>query len=322
MAADIIPFESNAALPAFLQQDSSSNLVDVGGVRFPVVSIKGKVFTLNKGGEKILIMKPGEDEPAGSIEVVIVDYAPHGNTSARIYYPTGYEEGSAEKPECYSNDGIAPAADATNAQCHKCAVCPQNVKGSKPSAQNPEAKACSSAKRLAIATPDNLDDPMLIRAPGDSIVPFLDYLKVLKNRGVPNTYGVVTKIGFDYTVAHGRLTFKPIGFVNAAQYGQAAEVAKSDVVQAILGHGDAPAAPALPKPKADPEDAPVKPRADVKVEAPAEKPAAKPAPKPAAAAKPAAAKPAPKPAPAPEPEATTDIEPGLSAALDDLDFDD
>jgi hypothetical protein len=302
MAADIIPFESNAALPAFMQQAAPGNLAEVGGVRFPVVSIKGKVFTLNKGGEKTLIKKPGEDEPAGSIEVVIIDYSPHGNTSARIFYAKGYEEGNTEKPDCYSNDGVAPAADAVAPQNNKCALCPRNVKGSKPTANNPEGKACSSSKRLAIATADNLDEPMLLRAPGDSVVPFLDYLKVIKERGVPNTYGVVTKIGFDYTVAHPKLTFKPIGFVNAAQYAEAGTVAATDVIQSILGNESVEARPQLakPAPAAADDDTPIPPKADVKVEAePAPAPTKpKPAPKPAP-------KPVEKPAPAPVPETTT-----------------
>lgn len=319
MAADIIPFESNAALPAFLQQDASSNLADFGGGGFSIISIKGKVFTLNKNGEKILIKKPGEDEPAGSIEVVVLDISPRGNKSARIFYSAGYEEGNAEKPDCYSNDGEVPAGDAKAPQASKCAVCPKNVKGSAATAQNPERKACSSTKRLAVATSDALDDPMLLRVPGDSIVPLSEFINVIKNRGVPNSYGVVTKIGFDYTVAHPKLTFKPVGFVNAAQYAAAGDVAKSDVVQAILGH-DATGAPALPKPAvSDDDDKPIDPKADVKVAAEEKQAPAKPAkPAPAKPAKPEA----PKPTPAPEPKVETTIDAGLSAALDDLDFDD
>lgn len=314
MSTKLIPFESNSALPAFLQSAEPGNLAAfASGGGFDTLSIKGKVFHLNKNGEKILLTKPeSEDgEPASSIEVVIIDIGPRGKLSSRIFYAEKYVEGSVEQPDCSSNDGVTPDADVKSPQAKKCAVCPNNVKGSGATQSNPQGKACSSSKRLSIATPDNLSEPMLLRVPGASIVPLGDFLTVLKNRGVPNSYGVVTKIGFDYTVAHPALTFKPVGFVNAAQYAEAAEVASSELSQRIIGiepAGVSVPAIAAPAEEVEPE-----------VEAPA--PAAKPAPKPAA--KPAAAKPAAKPAPKPEPvDEVSNVEDGMSASLDDLDFDD
>ena len=316
--SNIVPFEQSAGLPAFMKaaEGNLANLVGSGG--FPVVSIKGKVFTLLKDGAKSLITKPdAPDEPASAIEVVILAVGPNSTKSARIFYAKGYEEGSTEKPDCYSDSGEAPAADAVSPQCNKCAICKHNVKGSKPTAQNPEGKACASAKRLAIATPDNLDEPMLLRAPGASIVPLSDYLKVLKTRGVPNTYGVVTRIGFNYTVAHPELTFKPVGFVTEAQYMKASEVAQQEVIASITGASTPTIA----------EDAVVT-AVEPKVETPAPAPAA-----PAKKAKtkilmegedetPAPAK-AAKPAPVvDETPKTMDVDEGLSATLDDLDFDD
>lgn len=317
----LVAFDSPAGLPAFLQADAGQgNLaVLVGSGGYPVISIKGKVFTLTEDGEKTLITKPdAPDEPAASLEVVILDIGPRGRESARIYYHAGYEEGSTEKPDCYSDDGIAPAADARGPQSNKCATCAMNVKGSGATANNPQGKACSSAKRMAIATPDNLGKPILLRVPGASIVPLSEHLTVLKNRGVPNSFGVVTKIGFDYSVAYPALTFKPVAFVTAEQYAEAMEVSKLEIVNNIIGASPAKA-PAIPAPVEEAPAAPAKakaaepakPKTVIKVEGDDEPatPAEKPAPK----------KAAPKPAPEP---VTMPTDEGLDAALDDLDFDD
>lgn len=307
MANNLVAFDSTSALPAFLQADTTGNLAAfTSGAGFDTISIKGKVFHLNKNGEKILVTKPDSDgEPAAAIEVVVLDISPRGKLSARTFYAGTYVEGSVEQPDCSSNDGMSPDAGVKSPQANKCALCPHNVKGSGATATNPMGKACSSSKRLAVATPDKLDEPMLLRVPGDSIVALGDHLTVLKNRGVPNSYGVITKIGFDYTVAHPKLTFKPVAFVSAQQYAEAGEVSKGELVQQIIGVTAASLFEGEPEAE----------------EAPAPKPAA---PKPAApkpAAKPAAAKPAPAPKPEPVQE-VSNVDEGLSASLDDLDFDD
>lgn len=75
---------------------------------------------------------------------------------------------------------MSPAADAANPQSNKCALCPKNVKGIQGHDAEPEKEGLRQCQTLAVATLINLDDPMLIRAPGTSIVPLLDYLKELK----------------------------------------------------------------------------------------------------------------------------------------------
>jgi len=323
--SNLIPFESKAGLPAFLQADAEvgGNLAAFSsGPGYPVISIKGKVFHIKRGDEQALICKPGEDEPAASIEVVILGIGPNGKESAKTFYPEGYTEGSTAKPTCHSDDGITPNADAQEPQAKKCALCPHNAKGSKPTATNPQGKACSSAKRLAVATADAIDDPMLLRVPGASIVPLSDFLSLIKGRGVPNSFGVVTKIGFDYSVAHPALTFKPVGFVDAGTYAAAKEVSTGSIVAAITG---ASTVQALPAPEAVEEAPKPAPKA-------AAKPAAKAAPKPAPADDddlPTTPKAtvkvegtAPKAAPKPEPAVVEATDAGLDAALDDLDFDD
>ena len=86
--ANIVPFES-AKLPAALaSMFAVERLGSVPGSSFPTISIKGKVFHKVQGGERELITKPGEDEPASSIEVVIVNRNPKALTPNRLATPT------------------------------------------------------------------------------------------------------------------------------------------------------------------------------------------------------------------------------------------
>lgn len=317
MSLALIPFDA-AKLPAHIKAGAVANpfaaAVSAGG--FPAVSIKGKVFHIIRGDERTLVTKPdADDEPAASLELVILGSNPH---KSKVFYATGYEEGSAAKPDCYSNDGQGPAADAQTPQAKKCALCPHNAWGSRVSESGKQGKACADSMRLAVAPAGLLNDPMLLRVPAASLRTLGEYGAMLAKRGVA-PHQVVTKIGFDYTVAHPALTFKAVGFVTDAMVAEIMETQQSDVVAQITGTAAAPlaedneafeqAAPAEPAPakpakakkSASPEAA--EPVVEVKVEA--------------AAPAPAPAEPAPKKA---EPAVATVQE--LAAALDDIDFDD
>ena len=280
MSTQITPFTA-ASVPAFVKA-AQGNLGEVSfGVGYKVVSIKGKVFTLKDGEDKTLIVKPGTDEPAASLEVVILDVGPSLDMrhNERVFYIKEFEEGSVAKPDCYSDDGVTPGADAQAPQAKSCAVCPHNAKGS---GKTGVGKACASSKRLAIATPDNLGEPMLIRVPGASLMPFNDYLKWMKDSNIADTAHVVTKIGFDYTVAHPALTFKALGWAPS----DPTEAKATDEVAYITGKKKV-AAPAAEASKVFEEEAPsfVKGQAAAKEEAPKTKeeaPKTKAAPKPAA----------------------------------------
>lgn len=320
--SNIVPFDS-PKLPSYLaKKEPGGNLAAIAAASsgFPVISIKGKVFHIKRGDEKTLITKPGaDDEPAANIEVVILGIGPEGGNYAKQFYVTGFTEGSDAKPDCYSNDGIAPAPDAQAPQASKCATCKHNVFGSRITDSGGKGKACADSKRLAVAQPGALGDPMLIRVPAASLKGLREFAKALANRGVCESQAVVTKIGFDYTVAHPQLTFKPVGFLDEATYAEAMEASQTELVQTILGittpvaaedefespkpkaepKAEKPAASAKPKaekPKAD--DLPVEKKAAVKVEGDDEAPAK------------------------PKAKVVEAVSDDLDAALDDLDFDD
>lgn len=331
---NIVPFDS-PTLPAILARRPTvrSNKLFSGSAStgFPVISIKGKVFHSVRGGDRTLITKPGEDDPAASIEVVIIDVNEH---KSKVYYTGGFIEGENAKPTCYSNNGVGPEADAAEPQSKKCSTCTHNQWGSRISDSGAKGKACSDSRRLAIATPDTPADPMLMRVPAGSMKAMEEYGKILAARGV-EPHEVITRIGFDYSVAHPALTFKPIGFISDAE--QLAEIKRqmlTEVVGQIIGVKVIPPSDAVP-PEADPEPAKAAAPAPV-AQAPAPAPAPAPAaPRPARVAPAdavekavAAAAPTKKvnvtveAAPAMPTQDTSALESQIGSMIDGMDFDD
>jgi hypothetical protein len=317
MATNILPFEGKT-LPAYLKNvDKTAPLNDdlvSSGAGFPVISIKGKTFAIVRGGEREILPNPKDpDSPATSIDVVILKA---NKGMAKIYYPKRYEEGDDSKPVCYSNDGITPALDVEEQQSPKCATCKRNVWGARITDQGKKAKECQDGKRLAVTTPDQLNEPYLIRVPPASLSNLTEYAQFLAKRGVKYNM-VVTKITFDADVATPKLMFKAIGLLDETGYGQVQEALKLDVVDKIVG---APVDASFEQPSqttaatatATPTLAPVKAKAAAEQ---AIKAAQATTPAPAATAKFAAA-----PVAAAAPEQIE--EPEVEVNLDNLSFDD
>lgn len=240
--SNIVTIES-AKLPSFLKEVNVAKLAselsaNVGGGGFPVMSIKGKVFSLVKSGERETLMNPNDpDEVATSINVVILK----ANAGlSKVWYAKNFVEGSDAKPDCFSHDGVAPDPSVENPQAKKCAICPKNQWGSKVSEEGKKLKACQDSRRLAIANPDELDNPILLRAPAATLKPLAEYGESLAKRGVPYN-AVVTKIGFDRDAASPKLTFKAVSFVSEAQFAKIQDTVAGEVVESILGKpGEAP----------------------------------------------------------------------------------
>jgi hypothetical protein len=308
---NIIPFDGSKNLPAFLKQVDiaalNSDLTSHAGGGFPVISIKGKVFAVVRDGEREVLMNPLDPESAATSLDVVLLKANKG--TSKVFYLKGYDKDTSEgqKPDCYSGDGIEPAADAQNKQAKKCATCPHNQWGSRISEKGAtKGKACSDTVRMAVAAAGQLNDPMLLRVPPASIKALGEYGQSLAKRGVGYNM-VVTKVSFDIQAESPKLTFKPIGFLDDAGFAEVQAMVGSDLVTNILGANPAPVEAAAPA-----EEAPAKAVAKPKP-APAAEEEAEEAPAPKAEAKPkAAAK--PKSAPVMEDEVDFD--------LDGINFDD
>lgn len=233
MSKAIVSFES-AKVPAHLQEMFGSVASDLSagvGSGFPILSIKGKVWKVVRGKDGGEIITNEDGDPRSSIEVVIIKANPN---LSKVFYAKGYVEGSDAKPDCYSNDGIAPGADAIDPQAKKCAICPKNQWGSKITESGGKAKACSDSRRVAIAPLGQLNDPMLLRVPPASLKPLAEYGQMFAKKGVPYQ-AVATKMSFAADAASPTLAFKYIEFLTPEQIAQVKEVMDSDVVAQIVG---------------------------------------------------------------------------------------
>lgn len=312
---NIIPFDSGSNLPAFLKKVDvaalNSDLTAHAGGGFPVISIKGKVFAVVRDGEREIQMNPKDpDSAATSLNVVLLKA---NKGTSKVFYIKGYDKDTSEgqKPDCYSNDGVEPAADAQNKQAKKCATCPHNQWGSRVSEKGAtKGKACADAVRMAVAPAGQINDAMLLRVPPASIKALGEYGQMLAKRGVGYNM-VVTKVGFDLQAESPKLTFSAVGLLDDDGFAEVQEIAASDVVANILGAsvvaGIAADAPAV-------EEAAEEAEAPAPVAKPTAKPVVEEEEAPAPVAKPkAAAKPAPKPAP---------VEDDMDLDLDGISFDD
>lgn len=321
---NIIPFDGSKNLPSYLKSfnvaEINSDLTAHAGGGFPVISIKGKVFAVVRDGERVVLPNPKDPEsPATAIDVVMLKA---NKGTSKVFYLKGYDPKDSEgaKPDCYSSDGIAPAADAQTPQAKKCATCPHNQWGSRITEKGAsKGKACSDTVRMAIAAAGQINDPMLLRVPPASIKALGEYGQMLAKRGVGYNM-VVTKIAFDQEAESPKLTFKPVGFLDDAAFAEVQEMVTSDVVQNILGAS----------PVALPAEAAADPEVEEALKGTPPKAAAKPAVSKAktvtddevAEAVQAAEKPAPKAAakPAAKPAAVVDEDVDLD--LDGISFDD
>jgi hypothetical protein len=234
--SNIIPFESGN-LPAYLANvsvsDLNSDLTSHAGGGFPVISIKGKVFAVVRDGERKVLPNPKDpDSPATAIDVVILKA---NKGTSKVFYAKGWVEGSENvKPDCFSNEGTKPDASIVSPQSKTCATCKWNQWGSKIGENGSKGKACQDSVRMAIATPNQINDPYLLRVPPASIRSLGEYGQMLAKRNVGYNM-VVTKIGFDMEAPTPKLTFKPVGMIDEKTFHAAQDVIASETVAQILG---------------------------------------------------------------------------------------
>lgn len=255
--SNIIPLSGGANLPAYLTKRKTTvstinDDVPTGGTGFPVLSIKGKVFTLVKDGErKVLTRADDPDEVLQNITMTVV----RANAKSRVFYAKSYNEDDAEgaKPDCYSSDGVAPAADSRNPQAKKCALCPHAVWGS---GNDGKGTACKVNTRLAVVDPDKVgvegmegSEPFLLRVPAGSRQNFADIVKAAKARSIDYNM-LALKVGFDKDAPSPKLTFKIVGLIGDEAYAKVDTLYTDETVMDIVGLAPVAAAqPALSAPE-------------------------------------------------------------------------
>lgn len=223
-------------LPSVQSQKTNDDLILGAGAGFPVISFRGRVWRIVSGGDSTPVMD-ANGQPVPSIEVVIIK---GHHLISKIFYHKAYVEGSDEPPDCYSNDGVAPHPSIENPQASSCAMCPQNVWGSKITPQGTKVKACSDSRRLAVVPAGEIASgntglgAMLMRVPPASLDALRAYGVLLDSRGLPY-YAVVTRLGFDLNASYPKLTFIPVRVLSEAEYLRVQQAQTDERVGLILG---------------------------------------------------------------------------------------
>lgn len=223
--SNIVPLSKNQ-LPAHLRRGAdtaravSTELSAGVTAGFPIISYRGKVWRVRKGGEEINYVDQNGD-PIQSIELVLVK---SNKMPSKTFYKSKFKEGDNSPPTCWSSDGIKPDAGVKEPQHNACATCPHNQWGSRISEDGKKGRACSDVRRMAVVFADELrrkgtdSHLFLMRVPPASLNPLKDYAeKVLGPAGV-EYFAVATRVGFDSAASHPKLTFRVATEDNAPRF--------------------------------------------------------------------------------------------------------
>lgn len=226
----------SAALPAHLQgKVDNSEWSTLGGLRVPQLEVTAEVIKAVVGDQVV-------QETEEPIEIVVLKASPIG----RVFYRDAYDPTATPKaPECYSEDGIVPAVNATEPQADKCDTCPRNVKGS--SAQKAGSKECRYKQNLAVMLPGVDDYVFRLALSATAIFPsektrsghlaFNAYgAQLLAGKVAPDMVYTQVKRDF-YQQATIRAMFKATEYLPADDYAfYQAQKERPEVAQAVSLH--------------------------------------------------------------------------------------
>jgi hypothetical protein len=247
--------------PSVLAQSVMAGLG--GGPSFPKISIKGSRFRIKEGSTETVLNRL-------ELEVVIVGANPR---LSKTWYATKWDPNAEPvAPDCYSLDGVSPAADAENPQNDLCASCPKNAWGSEVTEKGQQLKACSDHKRLAVVAADDPSGPIyLLEVTPAALKGLNQYQRELTMRGIPAEV-VKTKVTFDTDASFPKLQFAFGGFLEAETQSVVDGLFGSPEVAEVTGEATAGAPAPAPAPAPRPQVAP-KPVAVVAPPPPAPAPA-------------------------------------------------
>lgn len=241
-------------LPAHLQgitpEENAAASAGIKAGGFPRISLAGSKFHLIKDGDRKVI--PSLEDPSlpmMRLEAIVVGWSPF---TTKTYYEGDYSEDDDQKePDCRSDDGIVPDADVAVKQSPTCALCPQNVWGSKVSKYSgKDTKACSDGKRLVLIPAQAMDsEAIALNVTPAALKAWKQYVDALSAKGVPLS-SVVTGFTFDATANFPKLLFNWMRFLSAEEYAKAKERRDSAEVKSIASPRSVTSARALPAPAA------------------------------------------------------------------------
>ena len=281
--------------------DIMGAVISSDGPSVPRISIKAAKYRL---------IEAGVETPVGdTLDVVIVGVNP--NTS-KVFFSQAYD-GTEQRPSCASDDGVKPNEGVPEPVAESCALCPNNVLGSKINPSGAKSKLCADQRHLAVVPAGDPSKVYNLTLTVSAMKPLREYFKHLQNYGtVPEE--VVTELGFDPQASFPKVTFKMKNFLGEKAVPVIDRIVQSDEAKAAVRlMPPVPVAPtALPDGQEIPQigtEAPVK--AVPIEEEPA--PVVEPAPDPAPVAEPVKEA---KPQETKAPESISELEDALDSLFD------
>lgn len=213
------------------------------------IGYKGKVWAIRYRGEDTPLLRADGDGPMNSIELVVLAAS---KSISKIFYESGFVEGSSAPPDCFSTNGVTPDPGSAKKQCSTCAACPKNAWGSHITPAGKQGKACRDSRRIAVAPLGDVKNEayggaMLMRIPAASLQDLANYGNKLSSMGY-QYYAVGTRVAFDPNEAYPKFVFSPIRVLTDAEADMVIEHRNSPQVARILSEGSEVSAPAAASP--------------------------------------------------------------------------
>jgi hypothetical protein len=202
-----VPAHIAALVAARKNEPSHSQAMDaiLQGNKFPYpkVSIKAGRYRLVHDGQETIV---GIELP-----VVIVRINPN---NSKVFYSRPYDPNATDaRPDCFSNDGLAPDPSVTAPVSKSCTTCPNNVLGSKITPSGAKSKICGDQRHIAVVP---AADPTVVYAlsiPVSGLKGLKEYMRELQNFGFTPEW-VVTHLGFDPSTSFPKVTYQRGAFLS------------------------------------------------------------------------------------------------------------
>lgn len=222
-------------LPAHLQQyqvpDIGATLAqNLGSAMPPHVSIGGNRFTLVDAANNEIPVPTFDPKIGVYLDACIVDV---NDVMSRIYFAGQYDPNAeGVRPDCFSDNGVAPSASANSPQAPTCAACSQAL-WTKVNNQGNKVPWCTQKQKTALLIP-GMPTLFLLSVPPGSHGLLREYVNLCKGNRV-NIANLVTRISF---ASQGVLQFQAVTYIDAptAQLRQAAYTEKK--TDALVGRND------------------------------------------------------------------------------------
>jgi hypothetical protein len=227
-----------ALVPAYLQNLHTRVFTNISsGFGRNRISLKGNRFRLIVDNQEESVIE------TNYLDVIIVGLTSMSEVS-RMYFEGTYNADVKANPVCYSTNGIKPNDDVKIKQSDKCAMCPQNEKGSRANANDGfKSRACQMFKRVAVILPEHPDrvfqldcKPMSLWAesrPNENKYCLRDYLAKFKTRGHDPAHAI-TRLSFDTEYSVPKLLFSAAAWIPQELVSTVVELTESDEVKTIL----------------------------------------------------------------------------------------